>query len=80
MKGSSGCKGFVLPPAWIGVGTLDLFYKEDLIYEQRLSQSGVSTILEVVTGAYHGFEELDQDAKISKLFVSKMIEFLRKVL
>ena len=36
-----------LPPAWIGVGTLDLFHDEDLAYAERLSASGVPC--EVVT-------------------------------
>ena len=30
-----------LPPAWIGVGTLDLFYDEDLAYADRLNSAGV---------------------------------------
>ena len=69
-----------LPPAWIGVGSLDLFYKEDLDYGNRLSQAGVSTVLEVVQGGYHGFEDFDKDAPVSKEFVSKMIHFLRPLL
>ena len=30
-----------LPPAWIGVGTLDLFHDEDRAYERRLREAGV---------------------------------------
>ena len=29
-----------LPPAWIGVGTLDLFHDEDLAYAERLKAAG----------------------------------------
>ena len=31
-----------LPPAWIGVGELDLFYDEDIAYSDRLRDCGVS--------------------------------------
>ena len=30
-----------LPPAWIGVGTFDLFYEEDVAYADRLRAAGV---------------------------------------
>ncbi len=53
-----------LPPAFIGVGTLDLFCDEDIDYAQRLNASGVSTELIVVQGAFHGFDFM---AKLSHL-------------
>ncbi|WP_219993277.1 alpha/beta hydrolase [Cryobacterium arcticum] len=43
-----------LPPAWIGVGTLDLFHAEDVDYAERLRQAGTSVDLVVVEGAFHG--------------------------
>lgn len=45
-----------LPPAWIGVGSLDLFADEDIEYARRLREAGVPCDLEVVEGAFHGFE------------------------
>lgn len=45
-----------LPPAWIGVGTLDLFHDEDLEYADRLKQAGVPCEFVEVEGAYHGFD------------------------
>jgi acetyl esterase/lipase len=48
-----------LPPAWIGVGTCDLFYEEDLAYAARLKDAGVPCELHVVEGAYHGFDLVD---------------------
>ncbi|MBW8754232.1 MAG: alpha/beta hydrolase [Sphingomonadales bacterium] len=45
-----------LPPAFIGVGTLDLFCDEDVDYAQRLNAAGVPTELIVVEGAFHGFD------------------------
>ncbi len=45
-----------LPPAWIGVGTLDLFHDEDVAYAQRLQEAGVPCELVIVPGAFHGFD------------------------
>ncbi len=45
-----------LPPAFIGVGTLDLFCDEDIDYGQRLSAAGVLCETIVVQGAFHGFD------------------------
>ncbi len=45
-----------LPPAWIGVGTLDLFHDESLAYADGLRAAGVQCALEAVDGAFHGFD------------------------
>lgn len=45
-----------LAPAFIGVGTLDLFVDEDIEYARRLVEAAVPVELEVVPGAYHGFD------------------------
>jgi acetyl esterase/lipase len=50
-----------LPPAWIGVGTLDLFLDEDRAYAARLAAAGVATELHEVPGAPHGFDALAPD-------------------
>ena len=47
-----------LPPAWIGVGDLDLFHAEDLEYAERLQAAGVPCQLEVVAGMYHAADAL----------------------
>ena len=57
-----------LPPAWIGVGTLDLFHDEDLAYESRLREAGVTCQLEIVQGAFHGFDMVRPKAGISQAF------------
>ena len=46
----------MLPPAFINVGTADLFRDEDIAYAQRLMQAGVPVELHVYPGAYHAFE------------------------
>jgi acetyl esterase/lipase len=58
-----------LPPAWIGVGAIDLFVSEDIEYAQRLILAGVPTELLVVPGAYHGFQVLAPEARVSQQFV-----------
>ena len=45
-----------LPPTWISVGTADLFHREDVEYAERLEAAGVHTRLDVVGGAFHGFD------------------------
>lgn len=47
-----------LAPAWVGVGSLDLFHDEDQIYAERLDAAGVPTTFSVVPGAFHGFDAI----------------------
>ena len=44
-----------LAPAYIAVGTLDLFLEEDMEYARRLIRAGVSTELHIYPGAFHAF-------------------------
>lgn len=57
-----------LPPAWIGVGTLDLFHSEDVQYADRLRRAGVPVDLVVVEGAFHGFDVLFKTKPVSRDF------------
>jgi acetyl esterase/lipase len=57
-----------LPPAWIGVGSVDLFANEDLEYGRRLLQAGVSTELHLVPGGFHGFDIFVPQAPLSVAF------------
>ncbi len=54
-----------LPPAWVGVGTLDLFHDEDVAYAGRLQAAGVPCELHVSKGAFHGFDLVRKNAKVS---------------
>jgi acetyl esterase/lipase len=45
-----------LPPTWMAVGTADLLYDEVVHYAHRLQSAGVSTRLDIIPGAFHGFE------------------------
>ncbi len=64
-----------LPPAWIGVGTLDLFHDEDVEYARRLQEAGVPCELKVVEGGYHGFDM--GSAPVVRDFQRSQIEALR---
>lgn len=48
-----------LPPTFIGVGTIDLFYDEDVDYARRLADAGVLIELSVAPGCFHGFNMFD---------------------
>jgi acetyl esterase/lipase len=69
-----------LPPAWIGVGTNDLFHDEDVTYARRLQQAGVRCTLEVVPGAYHGFDQIESYAPVSRTFIEAQISALADAL
>jgi acetyl esterase/lipase len=67
-----------LPPAWIGVGTNDLFHDEDVAYAGRLRAAGVNTELEVVPGAFHGFD-IFTGAPVVKAFRAQQLRALDQV-
>lgn len=69
-----------LPPAWIGVGTNDLFHDEDVTYARRLQQAGVASTLRVVPGGYHNFDSMEPKAAISQAFVQAQITALDEAL
>lgn len=69
-----------LPPAWIGVGTLDLFHDEDLAYAKRLEAAHVRCDFHLVPGAFHGFDVVFRGAKISKAFREEQVRALRAAL
>lgn len=57
-----------LPPAWIGVGSNDLFHDEDVEYAERLQAAGVPCALDVVEGAFHGFDIVAARTPVAKAF------------
>jgi acetyl esterase/lipase len=66
-----------LPPAWIGVGDLDLFYEEDITYAERLKSAGVPCELVAVTGMYHTADGLMRKTQSMQDFHASMVQFLR---
>lgn len=69
-----------LPPAWIGVGTLDVFRDEDIIYGLRLLEAGVPVELHTYAGAPHGFEGITPDADVARRCQRDIEEALRRQL
>jgi acetyl esterase/lipase len=65
-----------LPPAWIGVGTLDLFYRECREYARRLREAGVAVHEEIAPGAFHAFDLLADRAPISVNFFASQRDHL----
>lgn len=69
-----------LPQAWIGVGTFDLFHDEDVEYADRLRAAGVPCELEVIEGAFHGFDGIAAKAPVSRASFDEQVGFLRRAL
>ena len=67
-----------LPPAWIGVGELDLFHDEDVDYARRLEAAGVACELREVPGMYHGADLLVARDPAMQADRSAMVQALRR--
>lgn len=69
-----------LPPAWIGVGDVDLFHDEAREYARRLNAAGSPAAFHVVPGAPHGFETWAPDTDISRDYLAAARSWLRQAL
>lgn len=69
-----------LPPAFVDVGTVDLFLDEDIAFAQRLMQAGVPCELHVHPGSYHAAETFAPDAALSRRIWGLRIDALRRAL
>lgn len=61
-----------LPPAWIGVGDLDLFHDEDVDYATRLEAAGVACELHVEPGMFHGADNVLMNAPRMRAYRDRM--------
>src|SRR5215207_7382195 len=67
-----------LPPAWIGVGDIDLFHDADLEYARRLREAGVAVDVVVEPGMYHAAElELHATVTSMRAFQQAAFDALR---
>jgi acetyl esterase/lipase len=66
-----------LPPAWIGVGDIDLFHAEDVEYARRLREAGVPVDLHIEPGMYHAADVLAAPAPSMQAFRQRMIDAVR---
>lgn len=67
-----------LPPAWVGVGDLDIFHAEAAAYAHRLRECGASCELEVIPGAFHGFDVFGPQIPVVREFRRSQIAALKK--
>ncbi len=68
-----------LPPAFIAVGTLDLFCMSCLNYTARLTCAGVNTELHTIPGVFHGFDLLVPDSPQTKLYNQLRIAQIKRM-
>ena len=69
---------FGLPPAFIAVGSLDLFLRENVNYAMRLLAAGIPVDLHVLAGGCHGFDSLG-DTAIGRRFKALCVESLARI-
>lgn len=71
-----------LPPAYIAVGTLDIFLDEDIQYSRRLIDAGVPTELRVYPGGAHGFDapRLGGHAELGRRAHADTKDYLRRAI
>ncbi|MFY9916924.1 MAG: alpha/beta hydrolase [Mycobacterium sp.] len=69
-----------LPPAWLGVGELDILYDEGVAYAERLTAHGVPCELVAVPGMYHGADGIKPKVPAMRAFRRGMVEHLRTYL
>ncbi len=69
-----------LPPAWIGVGDIDLFCAENRAYADRLTESGVPTTYLEAPGGPHAFYTLVAEANMSRRFMADARRWLENAL
>lgn len=69
-----------LPPAYVTVGTEDLFRDEDITYAQRLMAAGIPTELLVVPGMFHGGEGFVPTAAVSQRMRLGYLDALKRAI
>ena len=65
-----------LAPAWMGVGTVDPLYGQDVEYANRLRDAGVPCQLDVVEGAFHGFDIVASKKPVAQRFFDRQCDAL----
>lgn len=68
-----------LPPAYIYVGSADLFLDEDIAYAQALNHAGVPTELHVYAGGVHGFDGVAPGSALARRAREDSVHWLKQV-
>lgn len=66
-----------MPPTWIGVGDIDLFYEESVTYSERLKAAGIKCEMDIVSSAHHGFEIFAHNTKLVERYYQRHFSFVR---
>lgn len=69
-----------LPPAWMGIGDLDLFYDEAMAYMERLDECCIKTIVDIVPKAAHGFEIFAEDTELVTQYFARHFAAVRELI
>jgi len=69
-----------LPPAYIDVGSAEVFRDENVAYASRLWEAGVQAELHVWAGGFHGFDAAAPDAVLSEAARSARAGWLERTL
>ncbi|MCU1514229.1 MAG: alpha/beta hydrolase [Microbacteriaceae bacterium] len=69
-----------LPPAYIDVGSAEVFRDEDVAYASALWASGTQAELHVWPGGFHGFENRAPHAHVSRRALDARLAWLKRVL
>ncbi|MCF3105795.1 alpha/beta hydrolase [Streptomyces roseoverticillatus] len=69
-----------LPPAYIDVGSAEMFRDEGVAYANAIWQAGGQTELHVWPGAYHGFDSLAPQAAVSQDARNTRTRWLQRLL
>jgi acetyl esterase/lipase len=69
-----------LPPAYLDVGSADIFREEDIDYARRIWAAGGTAELHVWAGGFHGFEVRVPGAAVSVAARQARVDWLRRAL
>ncbi|MFE6996734.1 alpha/beta hydrolase [Microbacterium sp. NPDC057659] len=69
-----------LPPAFIDVGSAEVFRDEDVAYASTLWASGVQAELHVWAGGFHGFDMIAPHAAVSQAAVAARNDWVARIL
>ncbi|OGE54662.1 hypothetical protein PENARI_c005G09094 [Penicillium arizonense] len=69
-----------LPPAYIDVGSAEVFRDEDVKYATRLWESGVQTELHVWSGGYHVFDMMAPSSELARKAIAARTAWVVKLL